>query len=346
GRMVFHPLYPTVNGQPRDPADPSHPTHRLLLTPELVRAECRVRLLSFISRAPLDCPVAFVFGHQGLMNWAGAGYLDYGEDLSLDLWRRGYAVDLYPSTEIESGTLEVTADGWLQVGRQRYEVLVLYRPDLCPATVARFFGEKLITRTALVAIGSWERDDRGEALDGLGLLPAGFRRLASAEGALEVLLTELEQRGAGRQPPLVEPYLLFRNDQIGMPAPSGTARLVDGTVVRLAATMVSDGGDPIEETIDVGGVPVEVAAEGLFAARVDGEGRVEALAAGGLRRVRGGGLDLELSAPLDVALWRDAGGAWRGVAQGVPEVPDALKRLARDWVCLRVPPLCPVTPGA
>jgi len=33
-----------------------------------VRGDCRIRLLNFIARTPLDCPVAIVFGHPCAMN--------------------------------------------------------------------------------------------------------------------------------------------------------------------------------------------------------------------------------------------------------------------------------------
>jgi hypothetical protein len=341
GRMVFHPLYPTVNGKPADPQDPHHGTHSLLLTRELLQAECRVRLLSFISTAPLDCPVAFVFGHQRVMNWGAAGYLDYGEELSLDLWRNGYAVDLYPSTEIATGTFQVDADGWVRVGCQHYQLLVLYCPDLCPAEVADFFRRNRITRTALVVIGPWSRNSRGQAMDGLAQLPTRFTRLDAGEEVLASLLAELERRQARRQPPLVEPYILFSNDQIAMPAPQGTCYLVDGTVVRIAATGASDGGDPIREVLEISGVQVDVEAEGIFAAHVDSGGNLDALAAGGLRRVHSGAFHLELDEPLDLALWRTPDGRWHGVAQGLsPDdpLPPALDALTGAWQLLSVPP--------
>ena len=343
GRMVFHSLYPTINGRPRDPADAHHSTHSLLLTEELIRAECRVRLLNLISSAPLDCPVAFVFGHERVMNWAGEGYLDYGEDLSLDLWRQGYAADLYPSSELAGGAFEVSADGWVQVGCQRYEVVVLYEPDLCGPEVAALFEGAPPLRTALAVVGEWGRDDRGRAFDGLAALGDGVERLSSGDAALPWIAGELERRGAVRQPPLEEPYLLFNNDQIGMPAPRGTARLVDGTVVRLEATAQSDGGDPIDEVVPVGGVDLQAEAEGLFAARASGDGLVEALAAGGLRRVCGGGLDVTLDEPVDVALWRDEQGEWRGVVQGLRDgdVPAALRAITGEWQRLSVPPPYP-----
>ena len=340
GRMVFHSLYPTVNGQPRDPADPHHSEHSLLLTRGLLQAECRVRLLNLISNAPLDCPVAFVFGHEGVMNWAGAGYLDYGEELSLELWRSGYAVDLYPSSEIVSGTFAITDDGQVRVGCQRYEMLVLHRPDLCPPEVAEFFNSRQIEKTSLVVVGDWGRDDRGRELDGIGQLPDEFRHLDAESETLNHLIAALRDRGVSRQPPLEEPYMLFNNEQIGMPAPHGISRLVDGTVVRIAATKVSDGGDPIEERLEVDGVSFEVEAEGLFAVRVDDTGSVVAMAAGGLRKLRGGGIDLELAEPLDIALWQDEDGKRRGVVQGMAdvEIPAALRPLAADWQHLSVPP--------
>jgi hypothetical protein len=340
GRMVFHSLYPTVNGQPRNPADLHHSEHSLLLTRELLQAECRVRLLNLISTAPLDCPIAFVFGHEGVMNWAGTGYLDYGEELSLELWRSGYAVDLYPTSEIASGSFSITDDGQVRVGCQRYEMLVLHRPDLCPPEVAEFFGSRPIEKTSLVVIGDWKRDDRGCALDGIELLPDGFRHLAAESEVLNALMAELRDRGVRKQPPLEEPYMLFNNEQIGMPAPRGVSRLVDGTVVRIAAMEISDGGDPIEETVEIDGVVFEVVAEGLFALRVDDEGSVEAMAAGGLRKLRGGGIDLELAEPLDVALWQGADGVRCGAVQGAVDtaIPTALRRLAADWQRLSMPP--------
>ena len=68
GRMNFHPLWP-------------HPWEKLttsLLSGKLLAADCRVRLLNYISTAPIDCPVAVVFGHPSALNWAGAGLADAG----------------------------------------------------------------------------------------------------------------------------------------------------------------------------------------------------------------------------------------------------------------------------
>lgn len=339
--MVYHPLYPCEPLQPYAPVRKQVLTHGLLLSPDLIRAECRVRLLNFISKSPLDCPIAFVFGHESLMNWAGPGYLDYGEELSLGLWQNGYAVDLYPSSEIEAGTFTVTDDGFIRVGPQKYRALIFHHPDLCPPAVAEFFQQQAISRTALYRVGDWTRDALAKAFDGHAVLDALFKKLPQSPAALPMLKADLDRAGVGRQPPLVEPFKLFQSEQIGMPAPDGTARLIDGTVIRISAMRTSDAGDPIEETLDIQGVNVQVKAVGLFAARPDRNGRLEAFAAGGLSYLRAPGLELKLSQPLDMALWRDAQGEWRGVVQdhnGVPELPHCLTGLTRHWKHLSLPP--------
>ena len=332
GRMVFHPLHGRIQW-PEDMAAEKRSllAHGLLLTEDLIRAECRVRLLNYISNAPLDCPVAFVFGHEQVMNWAGDGYLDYGEDLSLDLWRNGYGVDLYPSTEIGAGTFKLGDDGYVMVGAQRYSALVLHQPNMCPSSVAEFFCSKPATRTALYRIGDWRCDSKSQPFDGAAALPCSFRELAK-EDALQVLLADLEKTGVARQTPLVESHDLWSSDQIAMPSPNGISLLTDGTVIRLAAMHESDAGDPISGTVNVAGVPVDVQAIGLFAARMDANLQAEAMAAGGLTYVNAPGLILRLDAPLDVALWRDEGG-WHGVAQGIAEadLSECLKQLTADW---------------
>jgi len=51
---------------------------KALLRTKVLAADCRVRLLNFISDAPVDCPVAVIFGHADAMNWAGPAYNDTG----------------------------------------------------------------------------------------------------------------------------------------------------------------------------------------------------------------------------------------------------------------------------
>ncbi len=118
GRVNIHPCWPVD--------DPVEGT-RALLRGGLMRGLCRVRLLNYISQSPLDCPVAVVFGHDRLINWAGEGYGDSGwETVAGPLWRMGFPCDLIPSSEL--GEFR-TAQGALWYGPQHYAAIGLYHCD-------------------------------------------------------------------------------------------------------------------------------------------------------------------------------------------------------------------------
>ena len=74
GRMNFHVLYPS--------SPPDGERGKDLLRTDVPRADCRIRLLNFISQSPVDCPVTVIFGHAGAMNWAGPAYDDVGTELT------------------------------------------------------------------------------------------------------------------------------------------------------------------------------------------------------------------------------------------------------------------------
>ena len=100
----------------------------------------------------------------------------------------------------------------------------------------------------------------------------------------------------------------------------------------------SAAGDAIQRTIRMEGHAVVVDAEGLLAIRFDNQGRVEALAAGGLKSLDAGQLKIELTERVDLALWRDDRGRFHGVLQDCAgAVPAALARLCDDWQRLAVP---------
>ena len=73
GRIDYHPLWPVDEN-----TTPHVELYQALLRGGLMRGDCRVRLLNFITRSPLDCPVAVVFGQPCAMNWAGPAYDDVG----------------------------------------------------------------------------------------------------------------------------------------------------------------------------------------------------------------------------------------------------------------------------
>jgi hypothetical protein len=122
-----------------------------------------------------------------------------------------------------------------------------------------------------------------------------------------------------------------------MPA-SGHTRLTDGTVI-LVAGEKDRTGDPIQETIEVHGHKVTFDAAGVAAVRLSKDGKLEAMAAGGLRHFKAGPVEIKLDKPADVALWRDPKGTLQGVLQGYEgDVPADLAALTSNWLRLELPP--------
>jgi hypothetical protein len=332
GRINYHPLYP-------------HPGSLLectggLLGGRLMRGESRVRLLNFITRAPLDCPVAVVFGHACAMNWAGPAYNDVGMGLADALRRAGFPADLIPSTEIRTKALKVGDDGLVRYGPQRYAAVVLYHPEFERAQTADFFQAAARGKTALFRIGEWTADFDGKPFDGRAALPPEVAACPDAGACATQVIARLRGLGIAPQTPAVT------LDEFGLqsaaPPARGECRLLDGTHI-LVAGEKDAAGDPIQAVVEVKGRKVAVEAIGLAAIRLAEDGSLEALAAGGLKRLEVGALKIELETPIDTALWRDASGRMRGVLQDhAGEVPKPLAALATDWLRLAVPtPLAP-----
>ena len=79
-------------------------------------------------------------------------------------------------------------------------------------------------------------------------------------------------------------------------------------------------------------------AVGVAAVRLDPDGRVQALAAGGLKSFRSGNMEILLDDRLDLALWINQSGEYEGVIQGWKgDIPPQLKEITRNWERLDVP---------
>lgn len=267
--------------------------------PVNVLAQARVGLLNLVTRAQIECPVGLVFGHWRTMNWLDPAYRDDALGLAHGLGERGWYVDAYPSSELAAGTFTVDDDGFLRVRGQRYAALVLYRlgegdaADLAKVVGARPLKTRLFT---------WDSPET-----------AGAAHLAS-DRDIEPVVRALEQTGAIRQPPL-SAVGLHGKGLDRLPDPDGSAMFADGTVVRVRGASPDQRGDVLDgfaQPLEIGGQKVFFAAEGVFAARLGKDGNLEALAAGGLRRVEAPGLSLALDNPEDVALVR-RDGRWQGL---------------------------------
>ena len=309
GRQVYHGLYGNAqemkkyNERPWEESRVRTTTD--LLAPGNVTAQARVRLPNLISRAQVDSPVAFVFGHERLVDWSGKGWNDHGEWKILALMSQGWWCDAYPASECGLGTLTVDGDGYLRVGQQRYLAVMLHNLS---------DGEK----RAFDAIMN------GRTLK--------TRIFGGNEGA--AVRAYLQQAGAVRQPPVKG------KTRAGYvyPEPDGTLRLIDGTAIRIRADWDHPRGLPIAETLESNGAKFAVAAEGLCAVRAE-NGQLAALAAGGLTRVDGPGLALTLDQPEDVVLLK-IDGEWHGVWQtphADKPIPAPLAALTPHWIRLLLP---------
>ena len=324
GRQVYHPPF---GGPPRDETPLQR--YERLLSPEIMRAECRVRMLNFISHAPIDSPVAVIFGHASLMNWAGPAYDQSGIDVATEIWKAGYPVDMIPTSEIADGSLKISADGAVQYGPQRYRAVVLVHPEFEPAATGAFFSRVNPEQTMLTRLGDWTCDFDAQPLDGPAPLPAAMAEVADAVAAVRRVVTHLQTTHVSTQAPLASSAPWGGSSQ-NLPGLSGRCRLIDGTWIQIAAEKDLQG-DPIRGRCQFEGGSVDVDAVGLLAVRFDSEGQLAALAAGSLKHLDGGGLSIDLEQPVDLALWRDGDGRWHGAVQNLDgPVPACLSTLAAD----------------
>jgi hypothetical protein len=300
-----------------------------------MRAESRVRLLNYISKSPLDCPVALVFGHAGAMNWAGASYNDVGMELADKLWQDGYPADLIPSSEIENGNLYIDDDGWICYGTQRYAAVVLYHPEFEKPSTSSFFNKAQEGPTTLFRVGNWTKDFNGQTINGEKELPNTMVE-SEINSVVPEITTALQKQNILPQTPAISQLTGFLHTSSSPPA-TGFCRLIDGTIIQIAGTD-SVSGDPIQSKISIGDYDVTFDAIGVAAVRLDVKGRVEAMAAGGLKHFKVKDFEIKLDKEVDIALWMDKKGNWKGVLQGWNgAIPAQLMTITKDWIRINVP---------
>ncbi len=328
GRINYHPPWP----EPRNLLE----RRRSLTRGDLFRAESRVRLLNFITKTPLDCPVAVIFGHACAMNWAGPVYNDVGMELADELWRAGFPADLIPSSEITQGHLYINNEGWIQYGPQRYKAVILYHPEFEKPSTASFFQKAAKGQTALFRMGDWTQDFDGKFLKSNTALPASMAAMPDMDSMVEEICNELRALRVDPQTPAIADMEGFEHHSASPPT-KGFCRLIDGTIVHVSGTH-QIAGDPIRATFNVNGRPVYFDAEGIAAVRLDEHGAVEALAAGGLKRFRASDFEIALDPPMDIVLWRKENGRFHGVAQDFNgPIPESLLAITNDWLRLSLP---------
>jgi hypothetical protein len=328
GRINYHPLGPSERKRIERTLE--------LLRGELVLAESRVRMLNFISKSPLDCPVAVVFGHACTMNWAGPAYDDVGMELVSILWKAGVPTDLIPTSEIESKCLQVDEEGWIRYGQQKYSVVILYHPEFEKTSTAAFFSRAATGKTRLFRMGDWTKDFEANDFNGNSVL-SGMVVLESKEQLIAAVKNILKQQKFEFQSPATEdPEKKFGHPFISPPT-TGFSRLVDRSVIYIAGTN-RVGGDPIYIRQKYQGVPVFIDAEGVASFRLDKYGKLEAFAAGGLKSFQSGNFRIRLNERIDLAIWKNEKNEWQGMIQGwKKEIPPGLLKITNNWQLVGLP---------
>lgn len=302
-----------------------------------MRGNSRIRLLDFIAKAPLDCPVAVVFGHACAMNWAGPAYSDTGLKVAEDLWRAGYPADLIPCSEIGKRGLRVGDDGYISYGPQRYQAVLLYHPEFERPDKVEFWREAAAGKTRLYRVGEWKRDFEGRPLEKETVLPEAMTPLPDGASAVTEILECLKRLEVAPQTPATNTMAESWAKNRCAPPPTGRCRMLDGTQILLGGAREVTG-DPIQTSFDIGGIRVNVDAVGVVGIRLTSEGGLDAFAAGGLKRLEAGSFKFELPERVDVAFWHDQQGSTRGVLQGRHgPVPKALTSLTDHWFRVRLP---------
>jgi hypothetical protein len=313
---------------------------RRIFDPALMRAETRIRLLNFITNAPLDCPVAVVFGHAASLNWVGPDFGDLGWSFAHQLREDGFPADDIPSDEIQSGALRITKDGWVAYGPQHYRALVFLNPEYEPESTFDFLRRAAASKTFVFIHGTSKYTFDGQT-----------RNLA------ETLVPEAIMNPTPGQ---VATFLYGQIYPAGKPHlsnPEDLSYLTDGTCFTARGGEKDPSGANIQGTFycregNTGrAAAITTHATGVFGIRLSNSGQVEALAASGLRFVdvrtasygsfggtRGPEFRLNFSNPTDFAIWHDQDGQWRGAIQGTTVVPPSLVRLTKNWIYLALPP--------
>jgi hypothetical protein len=277
------------------------------------------------------------------MNQASPYFNDVGMDLVNLLWNAGYPTDLIPTSEIDNGSLQLDNDGWIHYGEQHYAAVVLYHPDLDKISTSKFFMKATNSKTAMFRVGDWNNDFNGNPVNAETLLPETMLTLSDYREAYLNVLEVLMDRKIAAQTPATENldsrYFKLRdfNEVSKFPPTTGFCRLIDGTVIHVAGTNKISG-DPIKKDFKIREYPVSVDAVGVAAVRLNKNGNMEALAAGSLKSFKGGGLDIMLDEPLDMAVWKAADGQWEGIVQGLTgEIPVPLKQITNNWKRVNLP---------
>jgi hypothetical protein len=337
GRINFHPLPPTD----LERMDRQIP----LMRSGIQRADCRITMLNFISKSPLNCPVAVIFGHASAMNWAGPAYENVGMKVADAFWAAGYYADLIPSTELQTGALSIDEDGRVKFGTQSYAAVVLCNTEYEGDELAEFLQRAAKGKTILARTGQWTVDFNAKPIDVETILPAEITLFEDIDLCSKTIINRLKKIGLEAQTPATVTLPKWHNlgdTSLALPA-SGMSQLIDGTKIIVAGENNASG-DRICKTIMINGYAVEFDAIGIAAVRLDDEGNLIAMAVGSLKKFKCQKVEITLptDSDIDIAIYKDEQGIYQGVIQGhTGGVPESLMAITSNWQKLELPETFP-----
>ena len=338
GRVHLHSLYPRGEDTPTNPLD----SRLLPIVGDARVAEIRqkIRILNFISNSQIDSPVAVIFGRFAAANPLSPNYKVIGWDLCDRFSTQGYPADLIPIDEINAQDRKGEAiwkvsDGYLQYGSQKYSVIILNGGGECEREdyeqLRQLATSTKDCKTEIISLPPNASSDEKDAL-------------------VSKIVARFEKENMIAQTPWVCDNYNFgvESEVSSRPPRKCVSRFLDGTILWIAAEE-NDFGDPItlnDERLRLrsgdDSPSISVEANGVFAVRFDEQGELIALAASELKSFRIGEFGVKLSEeeigndPVDVAIWRDESGEWRGVLQREKnDLPHSLKGIVKDWRYLR-----------
>ncbi|MGI6401460.1 MAG: hypothetical protein ACOX0A_05030 [Thermoguttaceae bacterium] len=338
GRVHIHSIYPRDENSPKNEIDPR--ILPIVGDAGVNRIREKIRMLNLVSNSPVDSPIAVVFGRLGAANPLRPEYRAIGVELCDLISTKGYPADLIPVDEIftkgpDGAPRWSVKDNRLAYGDQKYDAILLY-------------GENEVEMDAwdaLRALGDGAPNCKTQLI----YVPASATQ-EEKEGLATLAIEIAEALGAVKQTPWLPDESAFSTSEEVSVRPPRTAlsRYIDGTILWIAATE-SDFGDQIllnDKTIALNDrknfAKISVDANGVFAIRFDAQGQLDAVVAAEVKSLNVGELSLTLSEeeigddPIDVAIWRDSSGAWRGVFQRKNnELPETLQKLVPVWNYLK-----------
>ena len=179
-------------------------------------------------------------------------------------------------------------------------------------------------------------DFEGNPFDGNVALPKQMIAGKDTKTIISAITKVLKKQNIALQTPatrLLEGFGYVSN----VPPLQGFSRLIDGTVI-LISGKENPAGDVIRTKKRIGKETVHFDAVGVAAVRLDKNGQVQALAAGGLKYFKSGKVIIELKEPIDLAFWKNENGDYEGIIQGYNrEIPEQLLAITGNWTLLKSP---------